>query len=410
MVAAGGRSLRLVLGIALGAALLVPAAPAGAQGAREEPKLALVIGNAAYKEAPLRNPTNDARAMASTLRQLGYAVLAHENATKREMEKAIVEFGHRLASGGVGFFFYAGHGLQVRGRNYLVPVDADIDSEASTRIAAVDLDLVLEQMAEARNRVNVVVLDACRNNPFERRLRGASRGLAAVDAARGTLIAYATAPGSVAADGEGSNGLYTEELLKAMRVPGLKVEEVFKQVRIGVMNRSKGAQTPWESSSLTGDLVVNASVKATPPPTAAPAAVVASKKTGERDVAGNVAVAATTGAARFDGVWLVTVQCPTSHGADGYTIRFLASVKDGALRGQHGSEGQPDSLTLLGRIHDDGRADIEGHGVTGAPRFAVNSVPRGTPYTYRATGLFDGTRGTGKRIELRPCELTFFKQ
>ncbi len=146
-----------------------------------------------------------------------------------------------------------------------MPVDAEIDSEAATRIAAVDVDLLLEQMAEAKNRVNVVILDACRNNPFERRLRGASRGLAAVDAARGTLIAYATAPGSVAADGEGANGLYTEELLQALRVPGLKVEEVFKQVRMAVAKRSKGAQTPWESSSLTGDLVVNVTVNVVAP-------------------------------------------------------------------------------------------------------------------------------------------------
>ena len=131
---------------------------------------------------------------------------------------------------------------------------------------------MLEQMAEAKNRVNIVILDACRNNPFERRMRGASRGLAAVDAARGTLVAYATAPGSVAADGDGKNGLYTEELLQALRVPGLKVEEVFKRVRIDVARRSKGAQTPWESSSLTGDLVVNVTVNVTTAAVTAPPA------------------------------------------------------------------------------------------------------------------------------------------
>ena len=165
------------------------------QAAREEPRIALVIGNSAYRESPLRNPVNDVRAMAQTLRELGFTVLAHENATKRTMETADRRVRRRLAEGGVGAFYYAGHGLQVRGRNYLVPVDAEIDSEAATRIAAVDVELLLEQMAEAKNRVNIVILDACRNNPFERRLRGASRGLAAVDAARGTLVAYATAPG-----------------------------------------------------------------------------------------------------------------------------------------------------------------------------------------------------------------------
>src|SRR5882724_2465155 len=254
------RSWRMV---AFAIAVCVLASVASAQSARPEQRIALVIGNSAYPEAPLRNPVNDVRAMAQALRELGFTVLAHENANKRTMETAIIEFGRRLAEGGVGFFYYAGHGLQVRGRNYLVPIDAEIESEAITRIAAVDVDLLLEQLAEAKNRVNIVILDACRNNPFERRLRGASRGLAAVDAARGTLVAYATAPGSVAADGDGKNGLYTEELLEALREPGLKIEEVFKRVRINVARRSKGAQTPCESSSLTGDLVVNVTVNVT---------------------------------------------------------------------------------------------------------------------------------------------------
>jgi len=186
---------------------------------RSEPRMALVIGNDAYPSAALRTPVNDAREMARTLRDLGFTVIARENATKGTMETAILEFGRRLTAGGVGFFYYAGHGLQVRGHNYLVPIDAQIASEAETRIAAVDVDLLLEQMGEARNRVNIVILDACRNNPFERRLRGASGGLAAIDAARGTLIAYATSPGSVASDGEAAHGLYTEELLRALRVP-----------------------------------------------------------------------------------------------------------------------------------------------------------------------------------------------
>ena len=266
----GWRRLGTVSAVALG--ILALASSVAAQAPREEPRLALLIGNSAYRESPLRNPVNDVRAMAQRLKELGFTVLVHENATKRTMEAAIVEFGRRLAEGGVGAFYYAGHGLQVRGRNYLVPVDADIEDEASTRVAAVDVELLLEQMAEAKNRVNIVMLDACRNNPFERRMRGASRGLAAVDAARGTLVAYATAPGSVAADGDGKNGLYTEELLEALREPGLKIEEVFKRVRINVARRSKGAQTPWESSSLTGDLVVNVTVNVTTAAVSAPRA------------------------------------------------------------------------------------------------------------------------------------------
>ena len=384
--------MRFSLSIVLGVVILALAVPVGAQGKNEEPRIALVIGNSAYKDAPLRNPVNDVRAVAKTLRELGFTVLAHENTSKRTMELAVLEFGRQLTGGGVGFFYYAGHGLQVRGRNYLVPVDAEIDSEATTRVAAVDVDLLLEQMAEAKNRVNVVILDACRNNPFERRLRGASRGLAPVDAARGTMIAYATAPGSVAADGDGANGLYTEELLRALRVPGLKVEEVFKQVRVGVTNRSKGAQTPWESSSLTGDLVVNVSVNVTvaaaPGSTAAPAAPAANPS-------------------QFDGTWGVTVDCPTHGGADGYVFKFFGQVKDGVLLAQHGTEGQPSALTLTGKIQPDGSAAIDARGITKDPRYNIKGQAPGTPYAYRAVARFEGSRGTGNRIDVRPCSLSF---
>jgi Caspase domain len=431
-------SWRLVMALAVGVWLLASAVSVGAQAPREEPRIALVIGNSAYPEAPLRNPVNDVRAMAQALRELGFTVLAHENATKRTMETAIVEFGRRLAEGGVGTFYYAGHGLQVRGRNYLVPVDADIDSEAATRIAAVDVELVLEQMTEAKNRVNIVILDACRNNPFERRLRGASRGLAAIDAARGTLVAYATAPGSVAADGDGTNGLYTEELLHALQVPGLKVEDVFKRVRINVARRSKGAQTPWESSSLTGDLVVNATANVTtaaePAPSAAldrealfwmsikdgtdPAAFEAYLKQypdgafaplARQRLASVTSPPRTLDAARFDGTWNVTVECPPHQSAAGYSMQFLAEVKNGVLAGQFGSMGQSNSLTLNGRIEPDGKASIDARGMTGDPKYTMNRERQGSPYWYRADVQFDGARGIGKRTQLRPCNLTFVK-
>ncbi len=220
-------------------------------------RVALVIGNADYPHAPLLNPVNDARAMSRALRRLGFEVFSLENADKQRMEQAIVRFAGRLNKETSGLFFYAGHGVQVNGRNYLVPVDADINSEREIRIETVGVNLVLDEMAYADNRINIVILDACRNNPFERRLRGSSRGLAAIDAARGTLIAYATSPGSVALDGDGSNGVYTEELLRALEEPGLEVEKVFKRVRVGVARRTNQQQIPWESSSLTGNFVFN---------------------------------------------------------------------------------------------------------------------------------------------------------
>lgn len=217
-----------------------------------EKRVALIIGNNNYPTAPLRNPVNDAKVMAQKLRDVGFEVMIRTNVDQRQMTRALSDFGQKLGSGSVGLFYYAGHGIQARGKNFLIPVDADIENESSISSEAVDVERVLDQLSRAR--VSMVVLDACRNNPFERRFRsGTSAGLAQIDAPSGTLIAYATSPGKVALDGEGSHGTYTEALLRAIDTPGLKVEDVFKQVRINVMKATDNQQIPWESSSLTGD-------------------------------------------------------------------------------------------------------------------------------------------------------------
>ena len=216
-------------------------------------RAALVIGNGNYPSAPLSNPVNDAKDMATALRSLGFDVTEVTNATQREMNRAITLFGSKLRADSVALFFYAGHGIQAKGKNYLLPIDASIQHEGSLRSEGVDVDAVLDQIASTGSQVNIVVLDACRNNPFERKFRSVGGGLAQIDAPKGTLIAYATAPGKTASDGSGKNGLYTQELLQALRQPGAKVEEVFKKVRIEVARGSNDAQIPWESSSLTGD-------------------------------------------------------------------------------------------------------------------------------------------------------------
>jgi hypothetical protein len=217
-------------------------------------RIALVIGNGAYTKAPpLKNPPNDARDMAATLRALGFDVTHGINVNQRDMKRLIREFGQKLKTGGSGLFYYAGHGVQSKGRNYLIPVDADIQSEAEVEDSGVDVSLVLNYMDDAQNGLNIVILDACRNNPFARSFRSAGSGLAQVDAPTGTLIAYATSPGRVASDGTGQNGLYTSELLSQMRVTGIGVEEMFKRVRAGVQRQTSGQQVPWESSSLVGD-------------------------------------------------------------------------------------------------------------------------------------------------------------
>ena len=238
-------------------------------------RLALVLGNSAYKSvSPLKNPVNDATDMAAQLRTLGFEVMLGTDLEQREMKRLIREFGQKLKGGGAGLFYYAGHGVQLRGFNYLVPVNAEIASEADIEDLAINLNLVLNLMDEAGNDLNMVILDACRNNPFARSVRSAADGLAQVDAPTGTLIAYSTAPGRVAADGTGRNGAYTEILLKQMRVPGVNVLDMFQDVRAQVVKQSAGKQVPWESSSLVGRFYFagtnNATVATKPVATVAP--------------------------------------------------------------------------------------------------------------------------------------------
>ena len=185
---------------------LRPQQAAVSPDASGEKRVALVIGNGAYATSPLKNPVNDARSMTATLRRCGFTVIALENANLQKMREALRDFGGRIAQGGVGLFYYAGHGLQVKGRNYLVPVNADIQEEDEVAGAALDVDSVLAKLETARNRLNILILDACRNDPFARSFRSASQGLAPLDAPMGTFIAFATAPGRTAADGGGATG------------------------------------------------------------------------------------------------------------------------------------------------------------------------------------------------------------
>jgi len=242
--------LLLWLGVALAADdrnLVVQ--PAKASGAR----IALVIGNGDYKDAPLRNPPNDAEDIAATLRGLGFDVILRKNANQQLTKAAIREFGQKLRGADSGLFYYAGHGLQVKGINYLVPVAVDIQSEADAEDQGVSLDYVMRTMEESGAKFNVSILDACRNNPFARSFRSVSRGLAQTQAASGMLIAYATSPGSVAADGSGRNGIYTKHLLKNLKEGDSDILKVFQRVRTGVVTETGGKQTPWETTSLIGD-------------------------------------------------------------------------------------------------------------------------------------------------------------
>jgi hypothetical protein len=222
-----------------------------------EKRLALIIGNANYRQGALRNPVNDATDMAATLQSLGFQVITVTNGSQEKMMMAIEEFGRRAPENGVALFFYAGHAVQVKGENFLIPIEASIQSEEEVPFRSVNVGLVLAKLEAAKTRMSIVVLDACRDNPFARSFRSQAQGLAAIDAPGGTLIAYATSPGKTAADGAGRNGLYTSHLLRQLARPNLKVEDVFKGVRAGVQTDSGRNQVPWEASSLTGDFYFN---------------------------------------------------------------------------------------------------------------------------------------------------------
>jgi len=242
------------------------ALPRPAAAARESERIALVIGNAAYKAAPLKNPINDAKAVAARLRAMGYTVGLHEDTSLRELIEGLRAFSLRATQAQIRLVFYAGHGVQWRGRNFLLPVDANPQAEDDIARQGVDIGAFIERLSAIPHGINVVVLDACRINPFAggvivgpdgRRLkfRGSTPpGLAALDAPMGTMIAYSTSPNGVALDNpSGSHNVYTQHLLEHLDTPGLPLEQLFKRVRVGVAEATARVQVPWESSSLTAD-------------------------------------------------------------------------------------------------------------------------------------------------------------
>jgi hypothetical protein len=218
-------------------------------------RIALVVGNANYKVRPLKNSRNDADDISRSLKATGFEVIDLRDATLPQMRTAVRQFGDRLISNDVGLVYYSGHGVEVKGRNYFIPVNADIQREDEIADQGLDVSLILEKMSTAGKGVNILIVDACRDDPFGRSFRSSSRGLANMDAPRGTIIAYATSPGKVASDGDPRerNSPYTKHLVKAMQSPNKPIEQVFKEVRRAVQDETKNQQTPWENTSLSGD-------------------------------------------------------------------------------------------------------------------------------------------------------------
>ena len=246
--------------------------PAAGVPSVAEHRVALIIGNSNYKQSPLKNPVNDARAMRDKLQRMGFQVVYFENMQVKQVGSVLREFRNAIRPGSVALFFYAGHGLQVRGENYLPTVDAELASEEDVPYQALSLSAVLNTMEDSKAAVNLVLLDACRNNPFARNFRSQPQGLARVQAPSGTLIHYATRPGSVAEDGGGRHGTYTEALLQQIDDKGVPIETALKRVTIRVREATKGKQEPWMEGSLTGDFYFVVSPGATvtvqpaPPP------------------------------------------------------------------------------------------------------------------------------------------------
>jgi carboxyl-terminal processing protease len=240
-------------------------------------KLALVIGNGNYRNGPLKNPVADANAVADSLRALGFDVTLRTDAGLADMLDAMQKFSSRAGDAAVRLMFFAGHGLQSRGKNFLLPVDADIKGEDDVAGRSADVGELIDRLSRVQHGINIVILDACRNNPFlsggeivtadGRRLkyRGiAGRGLAAIDAPAGTMVAFSTSPGGVALDNaKEEHSLYTKHFIEHVQTPGLPVELLFKQVRISVARDTQRMQVPWESSSLTGEFCFKADGKGT---------------------------------------------------------------------------------------------------------------------------------------------------
>jgi uncharacterized caspase-like protein len=252
------RNILKTAGFLAGASLFPSGFLEAAKGV-DAPRIALIIGNSKYPESPLTNPFNDANAMGKELKVLGFDTQILLDSNLKDLGSAIQGYSGRIAkSKAVGLFYYAGHGVQLAWRNYLIPVDANIDRVDDIPKQAFELNNMLQALNKAQNPMNIIILDACRDNPFGKRLPTEQKGLSQFDAPNNSLLCYATAPGNVASDGAGANGLFTENLLREMRDPEAKIEDVFKRIRLKVRLASKGQQIPWESTSLEEDFYFNA--------------------------------------------------------------------------------------------------------------------------------------------------------
>jgi hypothetical protein len=378
----------------------------GAESAHSGRRVALVIGNGGYQSvARLPNPANDARLIARTLQRAGFSLIGggpQVDLDKAQFDRMIQQFGRELPGADVALFYYSGHGMQVQGVNWLVPVDASPTSAKDMDFQMVDASLVLRQMEDAGTKLNMVILDACRNNPFAiRGVRAATGGLGEMAAPEGTLISYATQPGHVALDGDSGDSPYTVALAKAIERPGSDVFHVFNEVGLVVKQGTAGAQQPWLATSpIAGNFyffdgpvtLENPNITINVAPTTPGSATEEFSR-------------------RFDGLWNVDLVCPTEGVAGGYTFHFPAQISHGVIHGEYGTLGEPGSLLIEGQINAEGSGLLKAAGRTGRREHNIQSfkdADPGTPYKYPITARFEESAGTGSRADgLRTCNYTF---
>lgn len=425
--------------------------------ASAETRVALVIGNGAYAStAKLPNPSHDAEDVAASLKRSGFEVLQGTDLRQADMQDLTIRFARAASKADVAMFYYSGHAMQYNGVNYLMPVDAVLSDEADLK-RFVRVDDIVNDLQQAKN-LRILILDSCRDNPLAETLkrsagmtRAASigRGLSKVEAPRGTIVSFSTQSGQTAADGSGRNSPYTTAFLKHIEEPQ-EIGEVFRDISSDVYDSSGKTQLPELSLSIIGKFYLNGPVSVTIAPAAPQAAPRADPcaaaeahwkaadgigtlgayedhitrfpncifatlaKARIEGLKQKVALAPASGNARtakdFDGNWDVTLNCPPTGKAQGFTRALSATVANGVFHADAQSQGAVNRLEIDGQIPADGKTTLSARGTTGASTYTLNNLAPGSPYAFTVDAQFDRTRGTGKRNEARACGLVFVKR
>ncbi|WP_026201684.1 caspase family protein [Bradyrhizobium sp. WSM2793] len=424
--------------------------------ASADTRVALVIGNGAYTStAQLPNPSHDAEDVAASLKRSGFEVIQGIDLRQADMQDLTIRFARAASRADVAIFYYSGHAMQYNGVNYLMPVDATLTDEADLK-RFVRVDDIVNDLQQAKN-LRILVLDSCRDNPLAETLkrsatRAASigRGLSKVEAPRGTIVSFSTQSGQTAADGVGRNSPYTTAFLKHIEEPQ-EIGDVFRDISSDVYDASGKTQLPELSLSIIGKFYLNGPVSVTIAPGApqvAPRAdpcASAEAHWKAADTIGTasafedhltrfsscsfaslakarieglkqkVALAPATntragGSKDFDGSWDVTLNCPASGKAQGFTRPLAGTVTNGVFHAEAQSKDGVNRLEIDGQIPADGKTTLSARGTTGASAYTLNNLAPGLPYAFTVDAQFDGTRGSGKRNEARACNLVFVKR